>query len=408
MKQSDIVIVGGGIVGTVLAKGLSQLTGFSVALIDAQDSAQSDGINPREDKRVIALAKRTVNELTAMGVPLHNLAQQNPGKIEHIEVSDKGWLGMTELHCNDYHLDAFGQVVSLSALAALVEQHTHSDGITHIAPASVSAIERTAIGAKVTLNSGECWHAKLVIMADGGQSPLIEQVGIHRTQTPYDQVAVVANVHTQLPHNNKAYERFTPNGPLAFLPFDSSINGVTAKGNGFSVVWTVSPDKAKALLSLSDKPFLAQLQNDFGFRQGAITLVSDRVSYPLSLRVTDNVYSHRTVVVGNAAQTLHPIAGQGFNLALRDIVTLVSHLTQCDDPGDYATLRQYGQSRQQDRDNTIALTDTLVRTFSNSHFPLVLARNAALLALNMVPSLKRRFVKQTTGFAPSVKPKHAS
>ena len=178
MNQTDIVIVGGGIVGTVLAKGLSQLTGFSVVLVDAQDSAQTDGIHPREDKRVIALAKRTVNELTAMGVPLHDLAQQNPGKIEHIEVSDKGWLGMTQLHCNDFNLDAFGQVVSLSALASLVEQHTTGEGITHIAPASVFAIERTANDAQVTLDSGECWQAKLVIMADGGQSSLIEQVKV--------------------------------------------------------------------------------------------------------------------------------------------------------------------------------------------------------------------------------------
>lgn len=399
MKQADVLIVGGGIVGSVLAKGLIELTSLSVVLVDAQAQNTHQRVDPREDKRVIALAKRTVNELTAMGVALSTLAEQNPGKIEHIEVSDKGWLGMTLLDCATFNLDSFGQVVSLAALTQLVESQTSSDRITHIAPASVTHIHRAADYADVSLDSGDTWRTKLIILADGGHSPLAEQVGIYRQKESYEQVAIVANVHTQNPHNNRAYERFTPNGPLAFLPFDSDIAGKKATGNGFSVVWTVSQETAQTLLALPQKEFIAQLQQNFGYRQGVITRVSDVVSYPLALTYTDSVYSHRTLVVGNAAQTLHPIAGQGFNLALRDIVTVVSQLKDSDDPGNYSTLREYGKLREADRSNTIALTDTLVRTFSNSHFPLVLARNCGLLALNVVPSVKRAFVKQTTGFS---------
>ena len=399
MKQADVLIVGGGIVGSVLAKGLIELTSLSVVVVDSQAQTNQQGVNPREDKRVIALAKRTVNELTAMGVPLQTLAEQNPGKIEHIEVSDKGWLGMTLLDCATFNLDSFGQVVSLAALTQQVEAQTANDKVTHIAPACVTEIHRTAEHVDVRLDTGDLWRTKLIILADGGHSPLAEQVGIYRQKESYEQVAIVANVHTQKPHNNRAYERFTPNGPLAFLPFDSDIAGKKAKGNGFSVVWTVTPKTAQSLLALPQDEFMAQLQQSFGYRQGVITSVSDVVSYPLSLSYTDSVYAHRTLVVGNAAQTLHPIAGQGFNLALRDIVTVVNQLKGSADPGNYSILREYGKLRDADRKDTIALTDTLVRTFSNSHFPLVLARNCGLLALNIVPNVKRAFVKQTTGFA---------
>lgn len=399
MKQADVLIVGGGIVGSVLAKGLCELTSLSVVLVDAQARNNHQSINPSEDKRVIALAKRTVNELNAMGVPLKALAERNPGKIEHIEVSDKGWLGMTLLDCSTFNLDSFGQVVALSALTQQVEAQTPHDRVTHLASASVAKITRTADDAHVTLSTGDTWQTKLVVLADGGHSPLAEQVGIQRQSESYHQVAIVANVHTQEPHNNCAYERFTAHGPLAFLPFDSAIAGKKAQGNGFSVVWTVAPETASTLLSLPKAQFMAQLQQSFGYRQGVITSVSDLVSYPLALSYTDSVYSHRSVVVGNAAQTLHPIAGQGFNLALRDIVTLVNLLKDSQDPGEFATLREYGKLRDADRSRTIKLTDTLVRTFSNSYFPLVLARNCGLLALNMVPDIKRAFVKQTTGFA---------
>lgn len=433
MKSVDVAIIGGGIVGTVLAKGLSEKVGLAVALIDAADPQQcresSNDFNPFTDTRVIALARRTVNELSDIGLNLEDLAKQHngelPPKIKHIEVSDKGHLGLLHLDSKDYHIDAFGQVVSLSALTrmAISTNTTYH----HIAPAKVVTVTQQKEGVNVELDSGETLTARLLVLADGGRSGLAQQVGIAKTITDYNQTAIVFNVHVQMPHDNKAYERFTQSGPLAFLPFDSEIDGVKAKGNGFSVVWTVETDTAKSLMALSKTEFVKALQGAFGYRQGRILRVSELASYPLALAKAEPIMSHRTLVVGNAAQALHPIAGQGFNLGLRDLSTLIAILDTSQrahkklqtvqegeensasksaqacvsdrfDAGAFDILTRYANERIRDRDNTITLTDTLVRTFSNQYFPTVIGRNVSLLALSMLPQAKKAFVKRTTGY----------
>ena len=413
MSQQDVVIVGGGIVGCVLAKGLSEQAGLSVTLVDAaspsnavsssnasSSSNESDTFNPLTDTRVIALARRTVNELNAMGVGLAELAKQNQGKIEHIEVSDKGGIGLTNLSSSEFGINTFGQVVSLSALTHNVM--SQSKQYQHIAPATVTHLARETDSTLVTLNNGSTINAKLLVIADGGRSSLAQQVGLTRHTDDYQQVAIIFNAHTSEPHHNKAYERFTKSGPVAFLPFDSEINGHVAKGKGFSVVWTVAREHAESLIQLSPEAFIRRLQQEFGYRQGQITAISELASYPLALSYTDALTSHRAVVVGNAGQALHPIAGQGFNLGLRDIITLVNTLKGVTDPGEFNVLNDYAAKRIKDRASTITLTDTLVRTFSNSYFPLVAARNMALTALNVMPSAKRAFVQQTTGYGRSV------
>jgi len=395
----DVVIVGGGVVGNVLAKGLVESTDFSIALLD--EVAPDNHISPAQDKRVIALAQRTVDELHAFGIALEKLQQQNLGAIKHIEVSDKGWLGLTDLHCQDYGLDSFGQVVSLSALTKLVgESLTTSpeSRFKHYQPVSVTSVTRVTDYAEVVLSSGETLHAKCVVLADGGRSPLSDSVGISRTTEDYGQTAIICNLHTAKPHEFSAFERFTNSGPLAFLPYDCDINGIVSQGTGFSVVWTVDSAQKDEILSLSDANFIHALQQAFGYRAGQILRVSDRVSYPLALRYAESITSHRVVLVGNAAQSLHPIAGQGFNLGLRDITGLVNTLASASDPGEYAVLQAYSQTRQKDRSATISLTDTLVRVFSNDYLPMVLGRNAALLGLSAIKSAKSAFVRQTTGF----------
>ena len=370
---------------------------------------------------MIALARRTVEELSHMGLNLDDVAKQHngelPPQIKHIEVSDKGHLGLLNLQSSDYHIDAFGQVVSLSALTRLAAGATSS--YQYIAPAKVTNVKQQCNFVEVQLDSGQSLTTKLLVLADGGRSGLADQVGISKTVNDYHQTAIVFNVHTQLPHENRAYERFTQNGPLAFLPFDSEIDDIKASGNGFSVVWTVDTDAAKSLMALNQRAFIKALQEAFGYRQGKVLRVSELASYPLALTKAQQVASHRTVVVGNAAQALHPIAGQGFNLGLRDLSTLVSVLQASAekhgehnsyeeksdtiasanfDAGAFSITQHYANSRKNDRDNTIALTDTLVRTFSNQYFPTVIGRNVSLLALSMMPQAKKAFVKHTTGY----------
>ena len=426
----DVVIIGGGIVGTVLAKGLAEKVGLSVTLIDAadpqQNNAATDDFNPFTDTRVIALARRTVNELSDIGLNLDDLAKQHngelPPEIKHIEVSDKGHVGLLNLNSRDYHINAFGQVVSLSALTRLAANA--SSAYQHIAPAKVTRVNQQNNSVEVLLDNGETLSTKLLVIADGGRSGLAEQVGMTKTSCDYHQTAIVFNVHTQLPHENKAYERFTESGPLAFLPFDSEINGVKASGNGFSVVWTVETDAAKLLMTLTPDEFTQALQQAFGFRQGKVLRVSELASYPLALTKAQNVATHRAVVVGNAAQALHPIAGQGFNLGLRDLSALISALSSAAldhtkptakkqgcanetllenvadnfDPGAFSITQHYANARKTDRENTVTLTDTLVRTYSNQYFPTVIGRNLSLLALSMMPQAKKAFVKHTTGY----------
>lgn len=412
MKSVDVVIVGGGIVGTVLAKGLSEQVGLQVTLIDAADpnitAPQQHSFNPFTDTRVIALARRTINELAQLGIDVNNLSKllhgEPPPDIKHIEVSDKGHIGLVDLYCDDYCIDAFGQVVSLSALTHLAA--SIGKGYDTIAPASVLNVLQCKEHTQVMLNNDEVIQTKLLILADGGRSPLASQVGITKTTSPYAQTAIVFNVHTQQPHGNNAYERFTESGPLAFLPFDSEIDGVKATANGFSVVWTVNTDDATHLLALDDAAFIDALQSVFGYRQGKVLRVSERASYPLVLTCANEVAVHRSVVVGNAAQALHPIAGQGFNLGLRDIITLIDVLKNEKasandnqfDAGAFSVTHRYAKQRKLDRDKTIRLTDTLVRTFSNGYLPMVIGRNMALLTLGMLPNAQRAFVKQTTGY----------
>ena len=426
----DVVIIGGGIVGTVLAKGLAEKVGLSVTLIDAadpqQNNAATDDFNPFTDTRVIALARRTVNELSDIGLNLDDLAKQHngelPPEIKHIEVSDKGHVGLLNLNSRDYHINAFGQVVSLSALTRLAANA--SSAYQHIAPAKVTRVNQQNNSVEVLLDTGETLSTKLLVIADGGRSGLAELVGMTKTSCDYHQTAIVFNVHTQLPHENKAYERFTESGPLAFLPFDSEINGVKASGNGFSVVWTVETDAAKSLMTLTPDEFTQALQQAFGYRQGKVLRVSELASYPLTLTKAQNVASHRAVVVGNAAQALHPIAGQGFNLGLRDLSALISVLSSAArehtkptakkqgcanetllenvaddfDPGAFSITQHYANARKTDREKTVTLTDTLVRTYSNQYFPTVIGRNLSLLALSMMPQAKKAFVKHTTGY----------
>lgn len=397
MVDTDILIIGGGTVGSVVARGLLKHTSLSVTMIEANSYSHTQH-HPGFDDRVIALAKRTVDELAALDV---HVSRVGSVPIQHIQVSDKGAAGLCRLTANDYHIPSFGEVVSLRRLGEALQLREDTSRFTLRCPAAVTHTSRTQQGVTVTLDDHSTITAKLIVLADGGRSLVHQQLGFERTVDDYQQTAIVVNVLTSEPHEHRAYERFTAHGPVAFLPFNPESSDNAMNAHGFSVVWTLPHDMAKNMMAVNDRAFTLALQQAFGWRQGAITQLGKRFSYPLSLQQTKRVCTHRAVVCGNAAQTLHPIAGQGFNLGLRDAVSLVSCLKSAKDPGTFSVLSRYQQLRSNDKQRTISLTDGLVRLFSNDSLGLIALRNVGLMTMDNCTYLKQHFVRQATGFAQS-------
>ncbi|MCW8107108.1 FAD-dependent monooxygenase [Alteromonas ponticola] len=386
--NADIIIIGGGIVGLTVAKGLLEQTDFSVAIID--NKLDVNAKRPVDfDARVIALARRSVDELTRWGV---SLPESVP--IKQIEVTDKGAAGYCELNAEKFGLAAFGDVVALQRLGEVLYSSVKNSRIQRVS-ATVTDIVTTQDGHQLVLEDQAPLNGKLVILADGGRSSVSTALGYHYQETSYRQTAIIFNVKMSQTHQNMAFERFTATGPLAFLPFTSSSQNDSQ--HEYSVVWTLAQEQADHLLNLSDSQFIAQLQKAFGYRKGRILTVGKKDAFPLALRQADTLRRHRSVVVGNAAQTLHPIAGQGFNLGVRDAVALVNAIKSVPDPGQFDALHAYQTARKADRLTTIGLTDSLVTLFSNQLRPLQAARNLGLLSMHASHVLQSHFVRQTTG-----------
>lgn len=254
-------------------------------------------------------------------------------------------------------------------------------------------MSRTQQQVNVTLENGNVIAGSVLVAANGTHSALASACGVDWHQEPYEQLAVIANVATAIPHQGRAFERFTPNGPLAMLPMSHG---------RCSLVWCHPLDQRDEVLSWSDAQFCHALQAAFGWRLGRITQAGKRSAYPLALTTAAKVFSHRTVVVGNAAQTLHPIAGQGFNLGLRDVMspaeTLVAAQDAGEDIGAWHVLSRYQQRRQVDRDTTIGVTNGLVHLFANRWAPLVIGRNIGLMAMELLPPARDALAQRTLGW----------
>ena len=387
-QVTPVVIAGGGLVGSLMAFLFAQQRPDVVVKVV---EPQADG--PVPDKRTIALAAATVDLLNGQGI-WHDLAAQAEA-IRHIHVSDRGYLGATRLHAEQEGVAALGYVVPAAALnKALYERIQSLPNVEWLAGSKVAGLEQQQDDCIVTLEtpSGEQQlQAQLVVGADGQRSFIREQLGIGVKTTDYGQVGIIANIDLDKPLEGWAYERFTETGPLALLPLPDQ---------QASLVWSVDEEQAEAVLALSDNEFLAQLQSAFGYRAGRFTGVGQRLQFPLRLHLAERSVAHRAVLVGNASHTLHPIAGQGFNLGVRDAICLSDQLARATDFGSYATLAAYWREREQDYNNIIGLTDLLVRGFSNHHWPLTKFRNLALLGLDALPPLRQAFARQTMGLAP--------
>lgn len=387
-QVTPVVIAGGGLVGSLMAFLFAQQRPDVVVKVV---EPQADG--PVPDKRTIALAAATVDLLNGQGI-WQDLAAQAEA-IRHIHVSDRGYLGATRLHAEQEGVAALGYVVPAAALnKALYERIQSLPNVEWLAGSKVAGLEQQQDDCTVTLETprGEQQlQAQLVVGADGQRSFIREQLGIGVKTTDYGQVGIIANIDLDKPLEGWAYERFTETGPLALLPLPNQ---------QASLVWSVDEEQAEAVLALSDNDFLAQLQSAFGYRAGRFTGVGQRLQFPLRLHLAERSVTHRAVLIGNASHTLHPIAGQGFNLGVRDAICLSDQLARAADFGSYATLAAYWREREQDYNNIIGLTDLLVRGFSNHHWPLTKFRNLALLGLDALPPLRQAFARQTMGLAP--------
>lgn len=388
----SVIIVGGGMAGATLALALSTLSQGHIPVTLIEGSSPQDTAHPGFDSRAIALAAGTCQQLARIGV--WSALEPYATPITDIHVSDRGHLGQVELCREDYHLPALGNVIELQAAGkVLFKQLQQAPCVTLLCPEKVVEMTRTAQQVSVTLESGQTLDAQTLVIASGSRSALATQAGFTWQRDDYQQVAIIANVSTSTPHNGRAYERFTQHGPIALLPMSD---------NRLSLVWCVAASTSERLLAADKSSFLQQLQREFGWRLGQFTQVGQRESYPLSLHQAQSLITHRAVVIGNAAQSLHPIAGQGFNLGLRDVMSLAETLAEADkqqqDMGQFSVLNRYQQRRAQDRATTIAITDGLVRLFANDNLPLIIGRNLGLLAMERVTGLKHHLASRTLGW----------
>jgi len=393
----DLVIIGGGMVGASLACALGKQA-LRIAIVEAVPlQAESQ---PSYDDRAIALSFGTHKIFHAVGVWEHLAPQATP--IKHIHVSEQGAFGVTRLHHSDEGVQALGYVAAARDIGQALIRQLHSlNNVDLISPAQLSGLHIEEGGATITINQDQqdlTLHCKLLVAADGGQSTTRQLLGISATKTDYRQSAIIANVSTQLPHNHVAFERFTPSGPLAVLPMN--MNGDEQR---CSIVWTQRSEQAKTILELHDPSFLSQLQQSFGNRLGRFLKVGKRSLYPLYLMHVQEQVRPRVALIGNAAHTLHPIAGQGFNLGLRDVAALAEVIVNAHhsgaDIGELTVLQRYAQWRNTDHKRIIGFTDTLVRVFSNHFRPLQTARTTGLWALDSLPPAKHLLAKHTMGLA---------
>lgn len=388
MNDYDLAIIGGGLAGASLALALKD-SGLRIAVIEA--------LAPRLDQpaqfdaRVLALSEATRRIYATLG--LWDALSPHATAIRHIHVSDRGHAGMTRLHAEEHGVAALGQVMEMRDLGRTVWAAMQALPTVRLhCPARVAGLELGAEAVRLTLDSGECLGAKLVVVADGGDSALRRQLGIDAIRSDYGQTAVIANVVSARPHQGWAYERFTDSGPLALLPMSQG---------RMSLVYCLRPDQVEAVRALDEPAFLARLQERFGWRVGRFLKVGERHAYPLAQSAAVEQVRPRLVVLGNAAHTLHPIAGQGFNLSLRDVAALAEIVADtaraAGDIGEFGRLLAYAEARRADQARALGATDGLARLFANDFGPLVCARNAALKALDLVPGLKAPLAEAAMG-----------
>ncbi|TVP50164.1 MAG: 2-octaprenyl-6-methoxyphenyl hydroxylase [Halomonas sp.] len=392
----DIVIVGGGLVGASLACALAPLIeryGWRVAIIEAAPISAEPNENawqPSFDARASAIAEGSAQRFQQLGVWQAMRHEATP--IRRIHISERGRLGATRLSADELGVAALGHVIPNAWMGRVLHQRLFQLPLDWYCPTKVEQLTPVAGGHHLRLSDGSQLTAALTVLADGGRSGLKEQLGIGSRHESYEQTALIAHIGVSQPHQGIAYERFTQQGPMALLPLP---------GQAMELVWTHPSGSEQVHMALSERDFLLQLQRAFGDRAGRFTRVGARYSYPLSLVTAEEPVRPGLAVLGNAAHALHPVAGQGFNLALRGVMDLVEALEQGEldnrPLGDMATLQAFEKQRSRDRANVIRFSDGLVRLFG-LNFPLLShARAAGLIGLNHIGPLRRGLARRAMG-----------
>lgn len=377
MQKDNIIIVGGGPVGSVLALALQQ-QGLSFTMLEARVKGASHA-----DTRALALSYGSRLILEKLGI--WDAVAPKATAINTIHISQRGGFGRTKLNAADHNMPAIGYVLPYGALTRALDAVLDTTNILYEAEATAIKTLQDVSEVTFTLNNqSQTLQSSLLIVADGGRS-LGEIEGIKKETKEYGHNALVSKVTAELPHNHIAYERFTPTGPMALLP-----NGEV----GFSLVWTGEKASIDALLQLDDATFLAQLHAAFGDRVGQFLSIEKRISFPLKLSTLKPSTAQHLVVIGNAAQTLHPVAGQGFNVGMRDAWALAGLIvnTPPEDLGDAQMLASYNKLRQRDTRGGILFTDLLVNVFSNDVIGLGAIRGVGLGLLQMIKPAKKMLV----------------
>ncbi|HBO37899.1 MAG TPA: 2-octaprenyl-6-methoxyphenyl hydroxylase [Pasteurellaceae bacterium] len=393
----DIIIVGGAISGTVLALALSSQTNGKIKIAVIEKHPMKDHRQSGFDARCIALSDGSCQQFMRIHLPdqqtLWQHIQPLATPIRHIHVSDKGHSGIAEFSAQEFHLTQLGAVVELNRIGQILLQSLEQyQNIDYLCPAEIVQIEHHTDEIKISLKNDRILTAKLLIGADGTKSQVASAAGITQAVLrEYPQTAIITNIRPQQAHQNRAFERFTEDGPLALLPMMNNL---------MSLVWCVK--NGGEVMQLDEPAFLASLQQHFGWRLGKLQQCGQRFAYPLNLSRAARHIALRTVLISNAAQTLHPIAGQGFNLGIRDVMTLTNILSvayqQQKDLGEHSLLQQYEDARKGDQENIIKLTDGLVSIFSNQLLPLQIGRNLGLMVLSQCTTARQYFAKPTLGW----------